>query len=243
MKHDDHLDPSSGGPESTMPCERVLDLVPTFVDGEASESLAGAVRKHVIDCADCRVALQEEASLRQWFEPIAGEAGRSDIVVPEGFAARVTAMAFGEATSVGAGAVAADLGAPGHSAASRSESQGRRGLRLLRPVEPSGSVDRGTSHERNSLGFLIGLTGAAAALMVTFTLMLAQDKRLDVGDAPLSADAPLEETLRELEAQNEAELKALDDQGARAGILDEAAPADERQSDTDAEAVPRDDER
>ena len=214
-----------------MACERVLELVPTFVDGEASESLASAVRKHLIDCGDCRVVVQEEKSLRQWFEPIAGEAGRTDIIVPQGFAARVTAMAFDRAGSSGQGAFdpsTANVTLTQHLAGSRSESQERRGPRLLRPLEGS----RSAGPERNSLGFLIGLTSVAAALMVTFTLMLAQDKRLDVGDAPLSADAPLDETLRELEALNEAEMQTLENAAARTENPDGAAPVNDSRADT-----------
>ncbi|QDV05083.1 hypothetical protein Poly30_05780 [Planctomycetes bacterium Poly30] len=222
MKHDDHpLDPNSGGPDATMRCERVLELVPTFVDGEASESLSSAVRKHLIECADCRVVVQEEKSLRQWFEPIAGEAGRAEVVVPEGFAARVTAVAF--AGSVGDHAVPMPL----HTTGSRGDSQVRRGPRLLRSVEGREVSASSTSGERNSLGFLMGLTAVAAVLMVSFTLMLAQDRHLDVGDAPLSADvSPLDESLRELEALNEAEAKALESGSAEAANPAEAAPLD-----------------
>ncbi|MFT5735271.1 MAG: hypothetical protein ACJA2W_002757 [Planctomycetota bacterium] len=233
MRNDDSNNPNSQDAEATMACERVLELVPTFVDGESSESLSSAVRKHLIDCAECRVLVQEEKGLRQWFEPVAGEAGRADVEVPEGFAARVTAMAFAGSSATGS------LEAPMHVVGSHEQrgSQERRGPRLLRSLDAgssqAGSLQAGSSGtaaraERSSLGFVISMTAAAAALMVSFTLMLAQDRRHDVGGAPLSADAPLEETLRDLEALNDVETLAMERTSADEVKLD---PADESATD------------
>lgn len=232
-----------------MACERVLELVPTFVDDEASESLASAVRKHLIDCADCRVVVQEEKSLRLWFDPIAGEAGRADIVVPEGFAARVTAMAFSGAESSPA---VTDEGGPTHMAGARQDGRSdthevRRGPRLLRSLESASGANASQAQaeipdERSSIGFMVGLTAVAAALMVTFTLMLAHDSRLDVGDGPLSADKPLAETLLELEAQNAAELEALK-QSTEKAIVDPAAPGEGSETDATSESSEKGDGR
>ena len=231
MKHDDSNNPNSQDAGATMACERVLELVPTFVDGEASESLSSSVRKHLIDCAECRVVVQEEKSLRQWFEPIAGEAGRMDVEVPEGFAARVASMAFAGSGAAGP----SPAGSPIHGVGSherqntpgRQNTQERRGPRLLRSLDagasPGDSFEAPARPERNSLGFVISMTAAAAALMVSFTLMLAQDKRQDVGDAPLSADKPLEETLRDLKAINELEIEAMETAATKDENLDPAA--------------------
>lgn len=188
----------------SLECEHVLELIPTFVDGETSEALSAQVRQHLMGCPDCRMATQEETNLKQWFEPLAGEAGRADIEVPAGFAARVTAMAFageaGKEHPVAAGSSAEPV-MPAR--ASNSNGHERRGLRALGPVGPQAS-------RSEARGFLVGLTAVAAVLMVTFTLMLAQGDRVDVGDGPLSADTPLEEALRKLDEQNKAELEALE---------------------------------
>ena len=111
--------------DASMDCERAMVLVPTVVDGEASESLASAMRQHLIDCYDCRSAVQEETGLRQWFEPLAGEAGLAGVSVPAGFAARVTELAFASADS---DEVAADARTGAHGVAPTARtSQERRG--------------------------------------------------------------------------------------------------------------------
>ena len=202
MKYqDDHSERMDG----SMDCERALELVPTFVDGEASESLASAMRKHLLDCHDCRGAVQEETGLRQWFEPLAGEAGRADVEVPAGFAARVTEQAFATASGSNSGPK------PLHAfKAGVSEGQERRGPRALPPVSAAPQAGQlADRKESSSLGFLMGMTAAAAALMMTFTLMLAQDDRLEVGPRPLDAAVTLEEGLREIEAENAAQAAEL----------------------------------
>ena len=227
---DDHNERMDG----SMDCERALELVPTFVDGEASESLASAMRKHLLDCHDCRGAVQEETGLRQWFEPLAGEAGRADIEVPAGFAARVTEQAFAAASGSNSGSNSGPK--PLHAfkaGAGAGEGQERRGPRALPPVSAvslAGSPDGllADRKESNSLGFLMGMTAAAAALMMAFTLMLAQDDRLEVGPRPLDAAVTLEEGLREIEAENAA-------QAAKLGEADRKSLPPESASDTDLE--------
>ncbi len=232
MKHnDDHNERM----DASMDCQRALELVPTFVDGEASESLAGAMRKHLIDCHDCRSAVQEETGLRQWFEPLAGEAGLADVEVPSGFAARVTELAFaGSASGSTAGSSAESTSGAGSSdlhafKASAAEGQERRGPRAMRPLSAAAPADQKDS---NSLGFLMGMTAAAAALMVGFTLMLAQDSRLEVGDRPLSADISLEEQLRKIEAENAAE-EALMEAELQKANQETLAPADASDADSE----------
>ena len=74
--------------EASIQCEVVRALVPTYVDGEVSETVASTIRRHLIDCPACRAVAQEEQSLRQWF--VAGP----EVEVPDGFAARVARRAF-----------------------------------------------------------------------------------------------------------------------------------------------------
>ncbi|MEM8712169.1 MAG: zf-HC2 domain-containing protein [Planctomycetota bacterium] len=196
--------------DELLECERVLELIPTFVDGETSEALAAQVRQHLMGCPGCRMAAQEETNLKQWFEPLAGEAGRADIEVPAGFAARVTAMAFADETGDEFAAAAGESTDPVMPArALAAVGHERRGPRALAPSRPQES-------RSDARGFLVGLTAAAAVLMVTFTLMLAQGDRVDVGDGTLSADTPLEEALRKLDEQNKAELEALERAAAEA---------------------------
>ncbi len=210
---------------AAMDCERFQELVPTFVDGEASESLAGAVRKHLIDCTDCRLIVQEEKGLRQWFEPLAGDAGLADVVVPEGFAARVTAMAV--ASEFGASeSLYPDVDQPQHTAAPSLASQERRAPRLLRPMDGVGSSGT-VAVERNSLDFVMALTAAAAALMIIVTLMMAQDGRPMVGGSGLRADdAELTEELRKLDEQNALELQAEKAKAEAAAAAESSGIAD-----------------
>ena len=232
--HDERMDGS-------MDCERALELVPTFVDGEASESLASAMRKHLMDCHDCRSAVQEETGLRQWFEPLAGEAGRADIEVPSGFAARVTELAF-------AGAASAAPSGSDELHAFKASAAGGQERRGPRPMGPR-SLDLGSvaapaaQKESNSLGFLMGMTAMAAALMVGFTLMLAQDSRLEVGDRPLSADTSLESALLKIEAENaaqEAEQKAALEAASQDEVNPDAeAPDSGTHPDTDGKTGPK----
>ena len=97
----------------TIDCERIVALAPTYVDGEVrSEATASAVRRHLIDCASCRAAVQDETTLRQWFVPT------EEVEVPEGFASRVARRAF-----------AGDTG-----------ESSREGDFVLRPVAPSSAA-------------------------------------------------------------------------------------------------------
>ena len=73
---------------ASMQCDVVLALVPTYVDEEVRETVASSVRQHLMDCASCRGAVQEETALRQWFVPT------EEVEIPEGFAARVARRAF-----------------------------------------------------------------------------------------------------------------------------------------------------
>lgn len=69
-------------------CADAEPLIPRFVDGELSGAQGDALRHHLMECAACRSLVQEETSQRQWFVP------SEEVPVPEGFAARVTGLAF-----------------------------------------------------------------------------------------------------------------------------------------------------
>ena len=71
-----------------MDCEKAKTLVPGYLDGELSEEQASPLRQHLMECAGCRVVVQDEKSLKDWFVQ---EAAPS---VPEGFAARVARRAM-----------------------------------------------------------------------------------------------------------------------------------------------------
>jgi anti-sigma factor RsiW len=71
-------------------CNEAPELVPRYLDGELSESLASPLRAHLLDCQACREVAMEGRALERWFE-----AGAPELVaVPAGFAARVARRAF-----------------------------------------------------------------------------------------------------------------------------------------------------
>lgn len=75
-----------------MECDRSRALVSVYLDGELGEELASPLRRHLMECAECRAHAAEAKAMSSWFVPAPAMA------VPAGFAARVTARAFaGEA--------------------------------------------------------------------------------------------------------------------------------------------------
>lgn len=71
-----------------MQCENAVGLVPSYLDGELSETQAAPLRGHLLACPTCREVAKGERSLKRWF--VAEEAS----AVPAGFAARVARRAF-----------------------------------------------------------------------------------------------------------------------------------------------------
>lgn len=177
-------------------CERVLALVPNFVDDEVSGDVAASVRGHLIDCASCRVAVQEATALRQWFEPVAEES--ADVEVPAGFAARVTELAF-------AGAESAE-----------SETEESARIHTIEPARErhvprlvtSGAAAAASddSPERN-LTFAMALTAVAAAILMVFTLLIASGGN-GSPEEDLTADEPLRERIQRLNEMQESEGEA-----------------------------------
>ncbi|MEM1448246.1 MAG: zf-HC2 domain-containing protein [Planctomycetota bacterium] len=179
-------------PDATMRCDVVLALVPTFVDGEVTESVASSVREHLKDCRSCRAAVQEERSLRQWFVPT------EDVEVPDGFAARVARRAF--AGDEGLAPVAPNTFDPeaGYSEAG-----------VLVPFATAGAT-AGALAVRDGHGLLAfsrTLVAAAAAAMVAVTLIIAS------GGHPASQGLGASQDLDEaLEALDEENRSLLDDE-------------------------------
>lgn len=157
----------------TIDCERIVALAPTYVDGEVrSEATASAVRRHLIDCASCRAAVQDETTLRQWFVPT------EEVEVPEGFASRVARRAF-----------AGDTG-----------ESSREGDFVLRPVAPS-SAALEERRRFADFAIALTAVAAAALILVTLMIASDERAGVDANGG-LSAGPQLDEQLRALEAEN-----------------------------------------
>lgn len=72
----------------TFTCQDSRPLISSYADGELSETQAGLLRKHLLECSACRLAAQDERVLKRWF--VQSEA----IAVPADFASRVARRAF-----------------------------------------------------------------------------------------------------------------------------------------------------
>ena len=75
-------------------CERALELLPRYADGELTEGQAAPLRQHLLDCPACRSVASQQRGLGRWFETV------EPVAVPSGFAQRVATLAF-EGASVG----------------------------------------------------------------------------------------------------------------------------------------------
>jgi anti-sigma factor RsiW len=78
-----------------MQCDDAGPLIPSYLDGELSETQAAPLRKHLLDCQPCRATAQGEKAIKRWFV----EAGAA--AVPPGFASRVARRAFAGDTGSG----------------------------------------------------------------------------------------------------------------------------------------------
>lgn len=71
-----------------MNCQEARERIPSYLDGELSETAAAPLRRHLMDCQPCRASAQSDKNLKRWFvEPKA-------IAVPRDFSARVARRAF-----------------------------------------------------------------------------------------------------------------------------------------------------
>ena len=75
-------------------CDDARSLVPSYLDGELSETQASALRAHLMDCPACREVAKEGRVLERWFEALRTQGSRETTTVPEGFSARVARRAF-----------------------------------------------------------------------------------------------------------------------------------------------------
>ena len=189
-------------------CSEAQALVAGYLDEELSEAQAAPLRQHLLDCHACRHLVAEDKALRAWFVQ------ESEPEVPAGFAARVAQAAFA-GTQPGEGTYEhVPLAGPG--GASREV---RRPELVVAPLEPArsaltafagagASVSAGAGGERSLYGYVLQLTGLAAALLIALSLGL---RRLDVpGGADLRADdGSLEQKLERLEQLNAQELQEL----------------------------------
>jgi hypothetical protein len=88
-----------------MICKECFALIPGFLDGELTEAQAAPLRRHLMDCPDCRKAASGEKAFKRWFD-----FEEPQVEVPPGFAARVARRAF--AGDTGEGPVVTEREAP-----------------------------------------------------------------------------------------------------------------------------------
>jgi len=154
-----------------MDCKDARPLVGAYTDGELSEAQAGPLRQHLMSCQACRNSAQDNQAARRWFRRPASEADEIRELVPAGFAARVARRAFAGDT----GEHAPDT--LGH-------------LELTPALAAGVPVRRGvTAASESQLGFLIELTGIAAAVLVALTVAFRM-REVPSGE-PLRADEAL----------------------------------------------------
>jgi anti-sigma factor RsiW len=162
-----------------MSCRDALPLVPGYLDGELSEEQAAPLRRHLLDCPGCREAVKSERNLKLWFD--APEAA----ALPVGFGARVARLAFAKESLPDRVLV---------------PTPARRG----EPAALETRASRTDSAER-ILPFVLGLTAAAAVLILILAVALRSIDRPDTVDLRADSEAPprpraeLFEAIRRLE--------------------------------------------
>ena len=68
-------------------CDQALPLLARYRDAELPEDAAGRLRRHLMDCPDCRREASEHRNLSRWFEHGLPSGA------PAGFAAKVASLA------------------------------------------------------------------------------------------------------------------------------------------------------
>lgn len=132
-------------------CKNALPLIGAYTDGELSEAQAGPLRKHLMSCHTCRNSAQSNKVSRRWFQQ--PEDARGEDLVPAGFAARVAQLAFAGETGEHA-----------------PESLGHLELTPSSPTPVAAGPRSTASPSRSQLGFMIEMTGIAAAVLVALTV-------------------------------------------------------------------------
>ena len=178
--------------ERPLDCDVVAALVPTYVDGEVAGSVASSVRQHLIACGPCRLAVQDESALRQWFVPT------DEIPVPDGFAARVASAAF-------AGGESAEDEAHTATPVPSGPRASREDFTLVPPAPvPASSGPAFAARDEQARSFAMMMTAVAAAVIIAVSLVIAAQSRLGVNTPDLDASGPLDSRLEALDAQNKA---------------------------------------
>jgi hypothetical protein len=177
----------SGQEMNHMECQEARRWIQGYLDGELQEAQAAPLRKHLLDCQACRASAQSEKNLKRWFvEP-------KSVAVPRDFAARVARRAF-----------AGDRGERFSEPAMAGVGQGAvLSMAAARGTAPSISAAR--SEERN-LRFVLTLTAAAAAVLMTIALGI-RSMNLPSGTNMRADDRPtmtIEEARRHLDELNRA---------------------------------------
>ena len=159
-------------------CKDALPLIGAYSDGELSEAQADPLRKHLMSCHACRNSAQANKASRRWFQrPPSAEA---EDLIPAGFAARVARLAFAGET----GEHAPD--SVGHlepTPALAAVAPGRAPLPAATRSAPLAASSRG------HIGFLLEVTGIAAAVLVALTVAFRM-REVPSGE-PLRADQAL----------------------------------------------------
>jgi anti-sigma factor RsiW len=73
-------------------CKEAVPMIGAYLDGELSPARAALLRPHLLECAACRNAAQDDRALKRWFEPARESA--EGAAVPSGFSARIARRAF-----------------------------------------------------------------------------------------------------------------------------------------------------
>jgi len=204
-----------------MNCDRSKALVSVYVDGELSEELAGPLRRHLMECAECRASVSEAKAMASWFVPSAA------ISVPEGFAARVARLATSGVGIPNASGTsgARGVGTSGRAAGGDDRLVPSRATRDPRPGIPAqlGTHEHVGTYEQPSHGpgeraqsrsidrtarFAMSLAAMAAAVLIGLTLLLASGDGGGFDGSALQAQPSVENALNVLDELNRREAAA-----------------------------------
>lgn len=168
-----------------MNCQDARPLVAAYLDGELSETRAGLLRKHLLDCHACRTGAQDGKNLKRWFSAAREDDSASADPVPSGFAARVARRAF-----------SGDVG--------RSDvGRGEFGAGEALAPQTAAAFQRARS-ESGVLRFVLTATAIAAGLALLLALAARLSGRDVVGtmSADDRAPVPVRQVIEELERLN-----------------------------------------
>jgi anti-sigma factor RsiW len=171
-----------------MRCDEALALIPSYLDGELTESQAAPLRRHLLDCQPCRAGAQGDKNLKRWFQDDLRAA------IPQGFAARVARRAF-----------AGDTGEP--------EIEITPVTATAAAIHRPAISTKGAAKEDPLLRFVLQVTAAAA--LVVFALSLAlRSQTLPAGSSLRAADGrgeiSVEQALERLDELNRRENARAD---------------------------------